>query len=289
MKPVIELDISAAQLRATLRPAVAGWGSRVLRRLQRQRKPLEPTPAAALTETAGWAPGATRAETLAALFEAGAQALQALRARHPTSLDGCRLVVRTGVSASYVGVAPMDLSSPSARSEQQLRAVAKAVTQEAMGAEAAAHDVRWRMEASQAHLCVITLESALVAGLQALAQAQRMALASCQPAIVERLDSELKASRRRRDARTLVWTELDPSGHRHAALSFIRLVDGSAVNAWRTVTQAPSADSDPWLQPALQRFLIASGAGLEEQVVPCAWPAHTTQTPVPAAPGELAA
>lgn len=278
MKPVIELDISASQLRATLRPAVAGWGSRMVRRLQRQRKPVEATPAAALTETAGWAPGATRAETLAALFEAGAQALQALRARHPTSLDGCRLVVRTGVSASYVGVAPMDMSSPSARSEQQLRAVAKAVTQEAMGPEAAAHEVRWRMEASQAHLCVITLESALVAGLQVLAQAQRMALASCQPAIVERLDSELKASRRRRDARTLVWTELDPSGRRHAALGFIRLVDGSAVNAWRTVTQAPSNAYDPWLQPALQRFLIASGAGLDEQVVPCAWPAAATTT-----------
>lgn len=289
MKPVIELDISASYLRATLRPAAAGWGSRVLHRLQRQHKPVEAVPAAALTETAGWAPGTTRAETLAALFEAGAQALQALRARHPTSLDGSRLVVRTGVSASYLGVAPMDVSSPSARSEQQLRAVAKAVTQEAMGAEAAAHDVRWRMEASQAHLCVITLESALVAGLQALAQAQRMALASCQPAIVERLDSELTASRRRRDARTLVWTELDALGCRHAALGFIRLVDGSAVNAWRTVTQAPSNAGDPWLQPALQRFLIASGAGLEEQIVPCAWPAHTTQTPVPAAAGELAA
>lgn len=278
MKPVIELDIGASQLRVTLRQAVAGWGSRVLRRLQRPRKPVEPAPAAALMETASWVPGATRAETLAALFEAGAQALQALRARHPTSLDGSRLVVRTGVSASYVGVAPMDVSSPSARSEQQLRAVAKAVAQEAMGPEAAAHEVRWRMEASQAHLCVITLESALVAGLQALAQAQRMALASCQPAIVERLDSELAASRRQRDARTLVWTELDSSGHRHAALGFIRLVDGSAVNAWRTVTQAPSADSDPWLQPALQRFLIASGAGLEEQVVPCAWPAAATTT-----------
>jgi len=288
MKPVIELDVGATQLRATLKPAVPGWGSRMARRLQR-RKPLEETQAAAITETGRWVPGATRTDTLTALLEAAAQALQALRAHHPVSLDGCRLVVRTGVSASYLGVAPMDLSSPSARAEPQLRAAAKAVTQEALGVEAAAHDVRWRIEASQAHLCVITLESALVAGLQALAQAQRMTLASCQPAIVELLDGELNKSRRQRDARTLVWTELDASGRRHAALSFIRLVNGSAVNAWRTVTQAPTAAGDPWLQPALERFLIASGAGMDEQVVPCAWPANAVQTPAPAAAMALAA
>lgn len=273
MKPVIELDISAFRLRATLRPAAPGWGSRVMRKLQRQRMPVEPTQAAALSETAGWTPAATRAETLGALLEAAAQALQALRARHTASLDGCRLVVRTGVGTSYLGIAPMDFSSPSARSEQQLRAVARALSQEALGGEAAGHEVRWRIEASQAHLCVVTLESALVAGLQSLAQAQRMKLASCQPALVKLLDSELEQSRRRRDARTLVWTELEASGRRHAAVSFIRLVNGSAVNAWRTATPVPTAAGDPWLQPALDRFLIASGAGNDEQVVPCAWPA----------------
>lgn len=275
MKAVIYLDIGAAHLRATFRPATPGWGSRVVRSLQSKRKPLEQIQAATLTETAGWVPAATRADTLTALLEAVALSLQALRARHPTPLDGCRLVVRTGVGTSYFGIAPMDFSSPSARSEQQLRTVARALSQEALGLEAAGHEVRWRIQADQAHVCVVTFESALVAGLQALAQAQRMKLASCQPALVERLDSELEQSRRRRDARTLVWTELEASGRRHAALSFVRLVNGSAVNAWRMATPALSTDSDPWLQPALERFLIASGAGLDEQVVPCTWPAVT--------------
>jgi hypothetical protein len=235
MKAVIHLDVSAAHLVATLKPAVPGWGSRLLRSLQPRRKPLEPTQAAALSETASWVPGATHVDTLSAVLEAAALALQALRARHTASLDGCRLVVRTGVGTSCVGIAPMDFSSPSARSEQQLRAVARALSQEALGMDAAGHEVRWRIQADQAHLCVITLQSALVAGLQSLAQAQRMKLASCQPALVERLDSELEQSRRKRDARTLVWTELEASGRRHAAVSFIRLVNGSAVNAWRTV------------------------------------------------------
>lgn len=273
MKSVIHLDVSAAHLVVTLRPAAPGWGRRLVRSLQPKRKPLEPTQAATLTETASWAPGATRDDTLSALLEAAALALQALRARHTASLDGCRLVVRTGVGTSCVGIAPMDFSSPSARSEQQLRAVARALSQEALGMDAAGHEVRWRIQADQAHLCVVTFESALVAGLQSLAQAQRMKFASCRPALVERLDSELEQSRRRRDARTLVWTELEASGRRHAAVSFVRLVNGSAVNAWRTATPTPSADSDPWLQPALDRFLIASGAADDEQVVPCTWPA----------------
>lgn len=273
MKAVVHLDISALHLVVTLRPAAPGWGRRLVRGLQPRRKPPEPTQAATLTETASWAPGTTRNDTLTSLLEAAALALQALRARHTAPLDGCRLVVRTGVGTSCVGIAPMDFSSPSARSEQQLRAVARALTQEALGMEAAAHEVRWRIQADQAHLCVVTLESALVAGLQSLAQAQRMKLASCQPALVERLDSELEHSRRKRDARTLVWTELDPSGRRHAAVSFIRLVNGSAVNAWRTATPAPSAAGDLWLQPALDRFLIASGAPDDEQVLACTWPA----------------
>ena len=275
MKAVIYLDIGAAHLRATFRPAAPGWGSRVVRSLQSKRKPLEQIQATTLIETTSWIPGATRTDTLSALLEAAALALQALRARHPTPLDGCRLVVRTGVGTSYLGIAPMDFSSPSARSEQQLRTVARALSQEALGLEAAGHEVRWRIQADQAHVCVVTFESALVAGLQALAQAQRMKLVSCQPALVERLDSELEQSRRRRDARTLVWTELEASGRRHAALSFVRLVNGSAVNAWRMATPALSSDIDPWLQPALERFLIASGAGLDEQVVPCTWPAVT--------------
>jgi len=295
MKAVIHLDIGASHLRATLKPAVPGWGGRAARKLgrmlQRKPKPVEDTAATLVIETASWTTGTTRSETLNALLEAGAQALQALRARHPASLDGCRLVVRTGVSSSYVGVAPMDLSAPSARSEQQLRAVAKALAQEALGAEAAAHDVRWRIEASQAHVCVLSLESALVAGLQALAQAQRMKLASCQPAIVELLDSELTQSRRRRDARTLVWTELEASGHRHAALNFVRVVNGSTVNAWRTVTPVPtpSTAGDQWLRPATDRFLIASGADADERVISCAWPPPIAEGQPPAIAMELAA
>ncbi len=302
MKAVIHLDIGAAHLVATLKPVTPGWGSRLARavgrKLQQRRKPVdgvkaEPLTAEeamvnAVTEFASWTPGATRAENTAALLEAGAQALQALRARHTTSLDGCRLVVRTGVSASYVGIAPMDFSLPSARSEQQLRIVAKAVSQEAMGTEAAVHELRWSIQANQTHLCVITLESTLIAGLQALAQSQRMTLTSCQPVIVELLESELEKSRRQHDARTLVWSEPEASVHRHPTVTFIRLVNGSAVNAWRTVTPTPSAGGDPCLQSALERFLIASGASGDEQVVPCAWPVRTSDS-APAVATELAA
>lgn len=275
MKATITLDIGATHLTATLKPRAPGWALRAARavgaKLRRTHKPVDSTQGM-LMETGHWAPGATRGHTITALLEAAAQALQALRARSPASLDGCRLTVRTGVSASYVGVAAMDVSSSSAQSDHQLRAIAKAVSQEAMGAEAAGHEVRWRIQADGAHLCVITLESAVVAGLQALAQAQRMKLASCQPAVAELLDGELLKSRRQRDARTLVWTEQDASGRRHAAVTFIRLVNGSAVNAWRTVTPAPAEAGDTWLQPALDRFLIASGAAVDEPVIPCAWP-----------------
>ncbi|WP_411885874.1 hypothetical protein [Polaromonas sp. YR568] len=286
MKATIALDIGAMHLRATLTPKAPGWGLRAARavgvKLRRTSKPVESTEST-VTETGHWTPGATRDQTLAALLEAAAQALQALRARHPASLDGCRLTVRTGVSSSYVGVAAMDVSSSSAHSDHPLRSIAKALSQEALGAEAAGHEVRWRIQADQAHLCVITLDAALIAGLQALAQAQQMKLASCQPAIAALLDGELEHSRRQRDARTLVWTERDAAGRRHAALTFVRVVNGSAVNAWRTLTPAPSNAGDPWLQPALDRFLIASGAALDEQVVPCTWP------PAPRDAPELAA
>lgn len=288
MKATIHLEIGASFLRATLKPAMPGRGRRLARAVSRKlhwRKPAEETPAtslpseetqaSAITEIASWMPDATRVENIAALLEAAAQALQALRARHTAAFDSCRLVVRTGVSASYVGITPMDFSSPSARSGQQLRVVAKALAQEAMGAGAAAHEVRWSIQADQAHLCVITLESALVAGLQQLAQAQRMKLVSCQPALVELLDSELKKSRRQRDARTLIWTECEASERHHAAVTFVRVVNGSAVNAWRTAALALSVSDDLWLQQARDRFLIASGATDDEQVVLCTWPAHT--------------
>ncbi|WP_431096864.1 hypothetical protein [Polaromonas aquatica] len=288
MKAMIHLDIGASHLRATLKPATPGWGSRVARALQTKHKSVEETQAVTLTEIASWASGATRADNLSAQLDAAAQALQALRARHPAPLDGCRLVVRTGMGTSCVGIAPMDFSSPLARSEPQLRAVARALSQEALGMDAAGHEVRWRIQADQAHLCVVTLESALVAGLQALAQAQRMRLASCQPALVALMDNELEHSRRQRDARTLVWTELGPTGRRHGAMSFFRLVNGSAVHAWRTVTSVPLAAGDPWLQPALDRFLIASGADVDERIVPLVWPAHATDASIPAAM-ELAA
>jgi hypothetical protein len=289
MKASIQLDISASHLTATLTPNARGWGRRVLhaagRKLRPRHKPAEVSQGGPVTEITSWTPGATRSETITALLQAAAQALQALRARHSASLDGCRLTARTGVSSSYVGIAALDVSSPSARSSHQLRIIAKAMSQEAMGSEAAGHEVRWRVQADQAHLCVITLESAVVAGLHALAQAQRMKLPSCQPAIAPLLDSELQKSRRQRDARTLVWTEQDASGRRHAAVTFIRVVNGSAVNAWRTVTQAPPDAGDPWLQPALDRFLIASGAAADEPVIPCAWPPMPVPLPAP----ELAA
>jgi len=302
MKAIIYLDISASHLRATLKPGAPGWGRRVARavgdKLARGRKPVEGTQAKplpdkevearAIMEIASWTPGTTRAETITSLVEAGAQTLKALRARYPASLDGCRLTVRTGVSSSYVAIVPMDFSSPSARSDAQLRIVAKAVSQEAMGTGAAEHALRWDVQTDQTHLCVITLESALIAGLQTLAQAQRMKLASCQPMLVELLESELAESRRQRDARTLMWTEPEASGHRHPAVTFIRLVNGSAVNAWRTVTPSPSAGGDPWIQPALARFLIASGAEGNEQVVRCTWPVRALDS-VPVAATELAA
>ena len=295
MKATIHLEIGASILVATLRPSMPGRGRRLARvvslKLQQGRKPADRTPVPPFpgeetrggisTEVISWAPGATRPENVAALLAASAQALQALRARHTATLDGCHLVVRTGGDASYVGITPMDFSSPSARSGQQLRVVAKALAQEAMGTGAAAHEVRWSIQADQAHLCVITLESALIAGLQALAQAQRMKLVSCQPALVELLDGELEKSRRQRDARTLMWAECEASERRHAAVTFVRVVNGSAVNAWRTAVLAPSASDNLWRQQAQDRFLIASGAADDEQVVPFVWPAHAVDpTPV---------
>ncbi|AYQ29522.1 MULTISPECIES: hypothetical protein [unclassified Polaromonas] len=302
MKANIYLDIGASHLRMTLKPRPPGWGRRIVRavgsKLAQSRNPIEEAQikllpaeeigASTITEVANWTPGATRAETISSLLEAAAQALQVLRARHQVSLDGSRLAVRTGVTSSYVGVVPVDFSSSSARSNAQLRIIAKAVSQEAMGIEAAGHELRWSIQVNQSHLCVITLESALVTSLQVMAQAQQIRLASCQPAIVEILESELKECRRQRDARTLMWTESDPSGKRYPIVTFVRLVNGSAVNAWRTVTSAPSDGEDIWLQPVLDRFLIASGASRDEQVIPCTWPFHGSNS-VPTAPVEVAA
>ncbi|MEO8388960.1 hypothetical protein [Polaromonas sp.] len=289
MRGTIHLDIGAAHLSATFKPDRPGWirraGHAVGNRLQRWRRPATQTEAnpspmehmhtEAHTETASWTSGATRAETLAVMLEAATHAIEALRERLPAS-QGCPLIVRMGLSSSCISIAPVDFTSPFMRSDTQVQAVAKALVREAMGADAPEQQVRWRMQADQMHLCVITLESSMIQGLQAWSTAQRLKLASCQPAIAGLLDSELQASQRQRDARTLMWTESEPSGRRHAVVTFIRLVHGSAVSSWRTVTPSAPSGNDPehTLETVLQRFLIASGADAHEKIVRHAWPAH---------------
>jgi hypothetical protein len=213
-------------------------------------------------------------DPIGAIVDAGTQALQALRTRCATTLDGCSMKVRATMTLASISVVPLDFSVGSTQSDRQLQLIAQGVVREALGAGAPAQQVRCKVQADNEHLCVVALGSSFLTNIQALCAAQRLRFASCQPAIVERLDRELAASARNRDSRTLVWTELDASGKRQAQVNFLRIASGSAVNAWRTVvpTLHENASSDQLLKATINRFLIAAGAAQDEQVLLCEWP-----------------
>ena len=126
--------------------------------------------------------------------------------------------------------------------------------------------------------------------LQALCDTENLKLSSCQPALTERLERELAASAKSRDSRTLVWTEFDALGRRHAVVNFVRIVNGSGMNAWRAlVPSLPESESaDQLFQASIDRFLIASGGSQDERLVLCQWPSLQPQSPSLAAQGCLA-
>lgn len=288
MKATIRLDIAATHLRATLTPNAPTWAHRMVRVLAfRSRGPDADTRLAGagqgprqdkqiplLEELVVFPVRDANEDPVTAIVHAAAQALQALRARCPGTLDGSRVNVRIGTSLATVSVVPLDASAESTQSDRQLQLIAQGVVREALGADARAQQVRCKVQADNEHLCVVALEASLITGLQALCTSQHLSLSSCQPALIERLDRELAASARNRDSRTLVWTERNASGERHALVNFLRIVHGSAVNAWRTVVPAPQGGSadDRLLKASTDRFLIAAGAALEEPVVFFTWP-----------------
>ncbi len=307
MRATILMDIAATHLRVTLTPSPSTWTRRVLRALA--SKPDRPGSIAELSdadnapqpqmpdgqvqtmeERVAFSDRGPNDDPVVAVVDAAAQALQALRTRCSSTLDGCSMNVRTGVTLSSISVVPLDFSVGATQSDRQLQLIAQGVVREALGADARAQQVRCKVQADNAHLCVVALGASFLTSIQALCEAQRLKFASCQPAIIERLDSELAASARSRDSRTLVWTELDASGKRHALVNFLRIVNGSAATAWRTIVprSQESTSDDELLQATTERFLIAAGAAQDEQVVHCVWPGLSPASP-PIAATELQA
>ncbi|MDO8777733.1 MAG: hypothetical protein Q7K57_55260 [Burkholderiaceae bacterium] len=301
MKATIQMDIAATHLRATLTPGAPTWAHRMVHALAfRSRGPgsgtrlagADPAPPPrpnrqipTVEELVVFPVRDANEDPVSVIVDAAEQALQALRTRCTETLDGCRVNVRIGMSLATVSVVPLDASAESTQSDRQLQLIAKGIVREALGADARAHLVRRKVQTDNEHLCVVALETSLITGLQALCTSQHLSLSSCQPALIERLDRELAASARSRDSRTLVWTERNASGERHALVNFLRIVRGSAVNAWRTVVpalQGGPAD-DRLLKASTDRFLIVAGATLEEPVVFFAWPDLSPESlPAPA-------
>lgn len=306
MKAIIQIDIAATHLRATLTPSTSAWTHRLVRALAfRSRESSagtrlagtshtpQPRPDKQVPTLEEWVDFPARDATedpVVAIVDAAAQALQALRARSPETLDGCRVNVRIGMTLATVSVVPLDASAESTQSDRQLQLIAQGIIREALGADARAQQVRCKVQADSEHLCVVALEASLITGLQALCTGQRLRFSSCQPAVITRLDRELAASARSRDSRTLVWTELGAAGVRHPQVSFFRIVRGSAVNAWHTVVPAlqGNIESSQLLKASTDRFLIATEAGQDEQVVFSAWPEPSPES-LPVATPELRA
>lgn len=272
------MDIAAAHVRVRLQPAQPSWLDRVLGKLTKRKASVvsaDQTVAApqATEEIVSFSNHGTREEVVAAIMGAGLQALEALRL-HSDSLEGFEVRVRIGMTLASLNLVPLAFAGGPPPSGRQLQLIADSVTREALGASAPAQAVRWQVQPDNVHLCAIALDLPLLSGIQALCKGQKLRLSSCQPAIVEHLDRELTASARRRDTRTLVWTELDPSGRRLLSVSYLRVASGSIVNTWRTVVPLALGDTDidVRLQATTDRFLIASAAVQDEQLVHCAWP-----------------
>lgn len=286
MNASLHMDIAAAHVRVRLQPDEPGWLRRAFGKLaKREVDPVNieataagnPPPLAstiqATEETIGFSNQGPREEVVAAVLNACAQTLEALRARSG-AWDGCKIRVRIGMTLASLNLVPLAFAGGATPSGRQLQLIADSVTREALGTSAPAQAVRWQVQPDDAHLFAIALDAALLAGIETLCQAQHLRLVSCQPAIVEHLDRELTASARRRDTRTLVWTERDASGRRLPSVRYLRVAHGSIVNSWRTAVPLAleDADIDQRLQATTDRFLIASAAVQDEQLVFCAWP-----------------
>lgn len=296
MRAKLQMDIGASHLRLSIQPSTPTWAHRVLHALHHRSHGLGP-PSTNLAdtddidhsraqlqpaeETVAFSAAGAGEDPADAIMNAGTQALQALRASCPSVRDGCSLNVRVGMSLTSLSMVPLNLSAASRRSDRQLQQVAQAVVQEALGADTRAWQARWQVQADAEHLCVAALESSFIAKLQALCDTQNLRFSSCQPALTERLDRELAASATSRDSRTLVWTELDAVGRRHAVVNFVRVVNGSGVNAWRAlVPSSPEKEgADQLLQASIDRFLIAAGASQDERLVLCQWPGLLPESP----------
>lgn len=288
------MDIAATHLRVTLAPSAPTWTSRFHRAMT--SKSVGPGLITDLTTTDNAQQPETQIQTVeeivvfperganddpfAGIVNAGMQAIQALRTRVSTDLDGCGINVRVGMSLASISIVPLDFSVGSTPSDRHLKLIAQGVVLEALGADAPTQQVRYEVQADNEHFCVVALGASLLSSIQAMCETQRLKFASCQPAIVEQLDREMAASARGRDTRTLVWTELDASGKRHALVNFLRIASGSVVNAWRTVvpTLLENAGSDQSLKASTDRFLIATGVAEDEPVVVCAWPSLSLES-----------
>jgi hypothetical protein len=304
MKATIRMDIAATHLRATLTASAPTWAHRMVRALAfRSRGQASGTHLSGIDHAPHPRPDKqvlqelvvfpvrdANEDPVASIVHAAGQALQALRDRSPVTLDGSRVNVRIGMSLATVSVVPLDASAESTQSDRQLQLIAQGVVREALGADARGQQVRCKVQADNEHLCVVALEASLITGLQAMCTSQHLRLSSCQPALIERLDRELTASARSRDSRTLIWTERNASGERHALVNFLRIMHGSAVNAWRTAVPASQEDAadDRLLKASTDRFLIAAGADQEEQVVFSAWPELASESLPAAARGHQA-
>lgn len=290
MNASLHMDIAATHVRVRLQPDEPSWLRRAFGKLAKGEvsavnaeataagnpPPLASTIQAA-EETIGFSNQGTREEVVAAILNAGSQALDAVQARSGT-LDGCALNVRIGMSLASLNLVPLAFAGDATPSGRQLQLIADSVTREALGTSAPAQTVRWQVQPDNEHLCAIALDAALLAGIEILCKARHLRLTSCQPAIVEHLDRELTASARRRDTRTLVWTELDASGRRLPSVRYLRVAHGSIVNSWRTAVPLALDDAtiDQRLQATTDRFLIASAAVQDEQLVYCAWPSQAS-------------
>jgi hypothetical protein len=293
MKPTISMYIGSTHLNATVGLSPPSWLTRTSqlwksRSGHQREKPGSESHGAdsaqvarSASESFAFADRSAVDDPIQSIVEAGELSLQSLRDQHSVSLDGCNLSVRLGMSHTSLNITPLDASSASP-SERQLHLIAEAVALESARTSTEAQTVKFEIQPNSTHLCIVGLNSSVLAALQSLCVHHGMKLASCQPSLVETLDHELAGSLRARDLRTLVWTEHGVNGERQPLVTFVRIERGNAIRAWRTLVPAAASgtDIDQTLQTTTVRFLLAAGAGQEDKVVFASWPHAPARTAV---------
>lgn len=296
MSATLHMELCATSVRVTLLPNAPSRTQRWLHAWTAHRKhksgsdrvngtPAHPVQMPLIEETVAFAPGRATDDPAAAIVQAATQALEAVRARSTAALDGSRVRVRAGMAWAQLHVVPLGFPANTRLPDRQVQSIGQAVANEALGSPAYAHLVRCQIQEDGQHLCVVSLASSLVAGIQALCSSRNLKLISCQPAITEQLASQLLGSARRGDARTMVWTEQDGTSERAQMVNFVRIVSGSAVYAWRTLVPHSTTESAPVLHATVDRFLAAAGAPQDEHLVRCTWPGNAPDQLI--ATGEL--